>query len=432
MIFTRRDIQQRLDELRSKIGVGPVDQLIRRLNRPGRDRLATMWEVVLTYALSRVGDVRFEVALPSGRRPDILFNGIFTLDVTTVSDEGLDRENPYDELSDQLERLKTKLGLPVGGADLQIGAKRERVRGGERVRLLVPDRPRIAEFVKQRIEPALKEQIAAGSTILHVHIRDEDHDVTVTIDPSKSPYSSGGYASYNIPAARDRNPLYGALKAKARQLKGSADLTGIVVGDAGSRSLIDPKLTRPMVSLRDIIAEFLRQHSSIDFVLVVAVHEEQFASWAGQPPTRNLQLTFMASPHRPAPEGIEQIFREMMEFLPQPRRTGRNAASEAMRRGYGWGHHGGYEMSDRSVKIGSRVLMELLAGRLTTERFNELHGWAHGRFRPAGRNMPNPFNGRLSEGCLPEVVNVVCDPDSDDDWIEFKFGSPDPAISPFR
>jgi hypothetical protein len=434
MIFTRRDIQERLTELRSMVPDVSLDPIIRRLNRPGRDRLAAMWEVVLIHALSRLGRVQLERVLPTGRRPDITFHGepSFTLDVTTVSDEGLDRDNPYEQLSDQLERLKTRLGLPIGGLDLQIGSRREPIRRGERVKLLLPERSRIADFVRDRIEPELKAQLAGGAKILSVHVLDEKHDVKITIDPSRSPYSSGGHASYNLPSAVDRNPLYSALKAKARQLKGSDGITGIVVGDAGSRSLVDPRFSHSALSLRDIMAEFLRQHSSVDFVLIITVDEDHMASPRMRQVERHLQLNYLARNQFPAPEKLEQLFREMMVSLPKPRRTGVNAAREAAREGYGPGHHGGYQMSGRRLKVSSRAIMELLAGRTTPERFNELHGWSGSGMETGRANRQNPFDRALAEGRLPETVTVELDPSSDDDWIEFILGSPDPAISPFR
>jgi hypothetical protein len=48
------------------------------------------------------------------------------------------------------------------------------------------------------------------------------------------------------------------------------------------------------------------------------------------------------------------------------------------------------------IKISSRNLLELLAGRITTAEFNEVHGW-----RPVGadaRGVPNPFERNLSQG----------------------------------
>ncbi|MDU7521861.1 MAG: hypothetical protein E7K72_10770 [Roseomonas mucosa] len=106
MIFSRRAIQRRLDELRDPLGAKTVGKLADRLNRPGKDRMAAMWEVVILQALIPLGAIKNEVALPFGRRPDLSFIGpnvSFVADITTVSDEGLDERNPYREFSDEIE-----------------------------------------------------------------------------------------------------------------------------------------------------------------------------------------------------------------------------------------------------------------------------------------------------------------------------------------
>lgn len=163
-----------------------------------------------------------------------------------MSDRGLIEENPYEEFSTALEQLKRKLGLPIGGSDLRIGSQWQPVRGGEQVRLRMPSRKRIQEFMKARVEPALREQIAAGLAFLHIHVLDEEFDVRITIDPSNSPYNTGGYSAYDTPAAPDKNPLYRALKAKAHQLKGSEGLTASSLEtQAHARLLIPSSLDPP-------------------------------------------------------------------------------------------------------------------------------------------------------------------------------------------
>lgn len=86
-------MQRRLDELRGKIDNEAVDAIVARLNEPGKDRVAAMWEVVVLHGLATTGDLESENALPSGRRPDVWFDGDvirFVADVTSVSDDGLD------------------------------------------------------------------------------------------------------------------------------------------------------------------------------------------------------------------------------------------------------------------------------------------------------------------------------------------------------
>ena len=77
------------------------------------------------------------------------------------------------------------------------------------------------------------------------------------------------------------------------------------------------------------------------------------------------------------------------------------------------------------IKISARAVLELLAGAMTYERFAEVHGWTEGRF--------DMFRSRLDSGQLFTSARIESlGPSKDDDWLEFEFGPPDPAISAFR
>jgi len=222
MIYRRRALQRRLDALRDVLDGDVVDKLADRLNRAGKDRVAAMWELVVLHGLSKCGALQNEVELPSLRRPDILFErGVLrmTADVTAVSDEGLDNDNPYYELSRLIEAAKNKLKLPVGGLDLRVRSKHESTKRGNRTVLLLPPRNKLQEFVGQTMAPQLREQMAIGTFPLRIVIDDGEIGIDITIDPTKSPYSSGGFAAYDVPTIKDRNPLYSALKVKAEQLR---------------------------------------------------------------------------------------------------------------------------------------------------------------------------------------------------------------------
>ena len=88
MIYSRRAIQRRLNELRPTIGDAAVQGLATRLNRPGSDCMAAMWETVVIHGLSKSGTLEYEVPLTSGREPDLrLVNDEIqiTADVTCVT-----------------------------------------------------------------------------------------------------------------------------------------------------------------------------------------------------------------------------------------------------------------------------------------------------------------------------------------------------------
>ena len=436
MIFARRALQRRLDELRSVLGEEAIAALASRLNRTGKDRLAAMWELVVLYGLAQKGSLAIEEPLPSGRRPDIAFSNekiAFIADVTSISDDGLDEQNPYEELSTILEATKKKLGLKIGGMDLRIGSARVETARGTRTILKIPERKRIRDFVRDRIEPVLRQQIAEGKTVFDVVIADETTDVHVHIDPKKSPYNSGSYASYDVPTIKDSNPLYNALRAKAGQLRGAEGIVGVIVGDADSRALADRRSNWNEVDARSIADEFLRQNSSINFVLLLSIRETQRGVLDTKPPVRKPHALLAFSKPAPPPPELETLLQEMMSELPHPVAMPVNAAYRSREPGFGWGFHGRFQMSSSRIKISAREVIEVLAGRRTVQDMNRWHRWSAQGDPPAPNTMPNPFERRLLEGRLPMAISVEKGGEDDpDDWIEIEFGDPDPAITPFR
>ncbi len=437
MIYQRRAIQRRLDELRDVLDGATVDKLAERLNRAGKDRVAAMWELVVLHGLSKCGSLQNEVALASLRQPDILFeHGTLrmTADVTAVSDEGLDKDNPYHELSQLIEAAKNKLKLPIGGLDLQVRARHESTKRGTRTVLRLPPRRGLQEFVRQAIVPQLREQITARKFPLRISIDDDDVGLDITIDPTKSPYSSGGFASYDAPKIKDRNPLYSALKAKAEQLRGADGITGVIVGDGDCVALSGRSANWDEVSTTQIVADFFRQFSSIDFVLLLSVRERR-NGWASYPPPvhQNDVKLFVREGHDARSE-LNTLFRAMMENFPKPAMMPVNGALRARENDYYLGHHGGYSMfGSNVVRLGLREFTEIFAGLRTLQDNGA-------KYVEAARKLPQEPNHlqatvlrNLMAGRLPEAIKIIkTGEDDSDDWVEIRFGESDPAIAPLR
>lgn len=436
MIYPRRALQRRLDELRDELDGDVVDKLAERLNRPAKDRVAAMWEVVVLHGLSRCGAVQNEVALPSGRRPDIGFeHGAlrFTADVTAVSDEGLDKDNPYRELSDLIEQAKRRLKLPIGGLDVAVRARHERTKRGTRTVLMLPPRGRLQQFVSQTVVPLLREQIDGGATVLRLAIDDDDIGLDITINPAKSPYNTGSFAAYDTPKIKDRNPLYHALRGKVDQLRGADGLTGVIVGDGDCVALSRRSANWDEVSTQHIVTEFFRQFSSIDFVLLLSVQETKSGFSAFPPPVRENVASLFVRAGCKARAELDTLFDAMVGHFPTPAMTPVNGALRALEEGYGLGHHGGYTMSGSKVRIGLREFTEIFAG-LRTLRDNGAKNVEVARSHP---QEPNPVQAivvrNLMEGRLPTSIDIIkTDENDNDDWVEIRFGDIDPAIAPLR
>ena len=397
--------------------------------------MAAMWEVVILHALSLQGAVATEEPLASGRRPDVRFDDGsvgFTADITCVSDEGLDEANPYHELSQEIEAAKTRLGMPIGGVDLRVGARTEKLGGGERRSLRLPPRKRIRDFVKDEIVPRLKEQMAAGQTAFRVSMDDDDVSIALTIDPARGHYSSGSYAAYDVPAGLTKNPLWNALRKKAEQLRGASGMTGIIVGNGDCAILRELPRTRGKVGPGNIASELLRQYTSLDFVLLLTIGEEPRHFAQIRPPARWVQPLLIARDAGSAGP-LEELFRRALGNMPRPDLMPANAALRAREDDYDLGHHGGYGMTGGKLRISSREFTEILAGLRSIQE----DGAKYVGKRPSADRKPNMFEAavlrQLQAGRLPKTVTVVkTGEEDDDDWIEIEFGDPDPAISPLH
>lgn len=86
-------------------------------------------------------------------------------------------------------------------------------------------------------------------------------------------------------------------------------------------------------------------------------------------------------------------------------------------------------MSGKTIRISSREVLELLAGTISSTEFERRHRWDKSS---APHGPSNPFASALARGEMIAFVAVIDGEDHDDDWLEFRFTEPDPAISPFR
>lgn len=89
-------------------------------------------------------------------------------------------------------------------------------------------------------------------------------------------------------------------------------------------------------------------------------------------------------------------------------------------------------MTNRSLTMSSRLLMEVLAGKRSMAEVHKLQRWRFKSDPPNDRDTLNQFELWLDEGRLPTAITVEADPEGTDDWVTFEFGEPDAAISPFR
>jgi hypothetical protein len=434
MIFTRRVLQRCLNEL-SGLSRESMEHIVAKLNEPSSARLPAMWEVMILHALNGFGNVEYERDQPSGRRPDITFTSpagfSFVADITCVSDAGLDEANPVVELSSAIEACKSRLGLPLGGMALEVEGERTKTKRGERTRLLLPKKGEIERFVRTRIEPAFRQQMANQAMVLEFKVNEPQVRFAVRVQDNGG-FNYTHYPSYNTPGSLTVNPVYNALNNKVKQLRDVEGVKGVIVCD-GDCDTLRPKgpASNSRYPERKILEEFLRQNSSVHFAVALSVKQEP-SSWLSRDKKPQIVATFVGQRGFTLGPALAELFRAMAERMPTPKNTPDNAALRAREPGYGWGNHGGSSMSNRSLKISSRLLLELLAGKRSIGEVHKLQHWRFKADPQDNRSTLNQFERWLDEGRLPVAITVERDPEGSDDWVEFEFGDPDPAVSPFK
>lgn len=444
LIFSRRSLQQRLHYLESVLSLDDHKKLITRLNRPGRDRLAAMWETAFLAALHEETPLRYEIPLANGSRPDFSFtylNGDAPIeivgDITSISDKGIQENNPVGRFWNDIVRLAHKHGLNPNHFRYDIESRREGEYGDSRTVLLLPPRNQISAFMKQHIEPFICN--LAKNPVPKAAFPYSTSDVAFTLSYDQTQmFAGGGHASYNIAYSKTKTPVYTALKRKADQLRHAPSqvLRIVILCDGGCYAMRKSTLpSHGSFSALQIATDFLASTRAIDLVLLVTVekvneydmrdHRLRLRADLAAPPqgTQESRLSLSAI------KSIHKMIEAMLQSMPTPMLDANNAALRCDARDYGLGFHGGYEMSSRKIRISSREVLELLAGKISANEFNQIHGWGQSS---TTHQAVNPFLTALLRGEMIESLDVIDGGDHDDDWLEIHLGPPDPAISPFR
>lgn len=439
-MFARRSLQRFLDQLSEKVSLEGQKKFAHEMDRKNRSAVGYEWELILLYALAQVGDVAYEAEFASGAtRPDLAFiskeAGIrFVADVTTVSDAGLEEENPVMRFSRSLYRLKEKYGLKGSLNHRVEGATEGPTYRNRKTKLKLPKIRDLDAFLARHLSPHFERIAREKLTMDSFAIKEPGVEFAVTYDEGQR-YSGGSHPDYTAIQSLTRNPVYFALKAKAGQLKksGATDPLGIFLCDGGCTLLSRPGRQQMQIGLDEVIMEFFRQNSSIAFVAVLVFPPTRAQAFTGI--VKELRLTgrVYSNPHavNAVPEAIllEQLNSGLAK-LPSPVATPRDALYWIDRSDR---HHGQAidilvtrgGLMTQSVKMSARKMQEILSGKITADQL-------FAEYARPGETVDNPFARALTTGLTIEAVKFTKIPDKDDDEVEIRFGFPDPAISKFK
>jgi hypothetical protein len=422
-IFSRRNLYRILAENARFVRQRPLSEHIKRLN--GNDqvqRVTTEWEAVVLYGLSKLGSVVHEPKLPGTSKPDVLFthaSGTALMDITSVSDRGLDEQNPIDKLSDRLVELVREHGFDPQHFRLQVEGNWHDLRiGGPKARLYIPrEKDFDAAIFNKGFHRFLDDIRMSPGLTRKFSIASLDAQVTITYDPAQR-YFSMSYLAYTVPFSATENTIYRALEEKGRQLKrsGFKGIKGVVLCDGGCDALNRRAQRGLNLDASDMVSAFLSNYRSVDFVLTMLVESDN-SGRSGPEHQRVLARADLLRADSPAALLVGYLRERLPLELPNPENIPINAYDLENE---GKSFNGGGIMSGQSIKMSSRAVMGLLSGETNPEDFMRDNPHVKERFARALRE------GRMLKGARIERCQQ-----RDDDWIEFSFSERDPAISPF-
>jgi hypothetical protein len=190
-MFARRVLQSMLDHLAAHLPLEARNKLAHELDRQSSSALGFEWETALLFGFSHIGKIDYEAPSPRGSRPDMTFiEGsetpiCFTADIATVSDDGLEDENPAMRFSMALTQLKHKYKLP-GSTHYTI--KGEAIGSDYRsrkMRLALPPGPKIEKMLEKHVAPMFKRVQADKLPTASVAIDEPGVKVTVRYDANQ-------------------------------------------------------------------------------------------------------------------------------------------------------------------------------------------------------------------------------------------------------
>jgi hypothetical protein len=430
-LFARRRMQEAIDHCASFMPPEAMARKVAELNICNEKSLAAEWEIMIAAAASRLCPLAYEPPLGGSRHGDLLLtpHGRGTpgclVEITTISDRAAHGRNRLEEVEKAIQNKLRKLGCPDGTTHLQVGGSTEGEHGDAQMVLHLGS-GQTHELFDERFREFAREIKAAPDREHRFQWKGPKLDIELTFTPGGR-FAGAGYPSYTTTYSRERNPLFSALRNKKRQLvaTGHPGPFGVVVCDGGCHLLNSSMYSAGgAFSITDVVEAQFRDSEKLSFVLTI--HAEQpLGNWRERPVLK-VKPFFRAG----APEVVRDVLQRLLTLpsvLPRPVLTAQNAArcytDKWVSRGK-HGRHGRMNMSDRSVRLSARAVLEMLAQKKTPAEFFAEFPGKH----PLGGNY---FAERLREGRLITRVDFVKGQE-DDDEIEFTFGPPDAAVVPFR
>jgi hypothetical protein len=435
-LFTRRRLQAMLDEIGPLLADEKSRDLLNRLeNKRVEQVLPAEVELALLWALAGIGEIDVEPSWWDGtQRPDAYTEALIpgepaVIEIAAPNDNGLSGEEEMDGIARKVSAFADTIERGSGVYLRFFFGETYGYRGRSyfRQRLAPPDYE-LSEALKLKLRAWIIGGESRARPLEHV-----EPGLSVRVERANwkqirfhNIHSSMPPEAYSI----DKNPLFKLLERKLGQLRGARPGTHrfIFLGDVGSTLLnrmgqggdIDP--TNRRLSGAHIIGHFVLTHQrQVDSVVAISPRRER--SPLGPEP----RLWAVSVFNRPGFDFDLGPLHRLVGQLPRPRFEGYQARS-MFRQGMfspkarGWWvgvrieHKKGQPMQ---VKVSARMLMDLLAERITPEQFR-YHMSGGGRHK-------NSFRHWLDRGLTIQAAEFESlGLDADDDVLVLTL-SDDPA-----
>lgn len=435
-IFPLRAVRRMLDELAPSLTPSRVRELESRLRSHNDQTVPTEWEIAIGYALSKVG----KVSDPGNDRagnPDFIFvpdgsSEQIVVEVTALSDQSADRNNPVDEFSSGLRKAMAKFGITsaMGSVSWSLGDREE----DGNIVIGVPERSDIDALFKTSEFKTFVFAIKASPSLTHkFSFRTRGIDSEVRFDPG-SQGDTGHYRSYKVARRIDEPAIFNRLKSKEKQLsKAGFELPAIVfLCDNDSHHLKDSRSSSfGTFNVDQIVSTFLngRAHQQcgplilqqgikkvgnrVHAVVTLGVNNSirVFGSSLQRELKGKLICASGCTDHIRS-EGFLRAINTAISYLPVPVASPNNAMHISR-----WpAFFGGGTMAGTKVKISLLTLQKLMAGEISYDEFSEAHGM-----------LATQIARLNSQGFMISSLDVEYQQDADDDWVTLDFDGIQPA-----
>ena len=450
-IFSRRRMQSMLDELAPVLDDEKSKELLELLNHQTNvgQALSGEMELALLWTIHSLGEMEVEPKWwGDNKRPDVVTDYLVpgrtaAIEIYATNTNSLSGEVEMDAIAQQIGEVASKSRAGVDGfLSYRFGETSGYNNGKYFRRRLAP----AGFLLDDNHKSAIMAWVASDqSTNTSLQLQATDFNVVIKQHGTKQTRYHN--ISSIMPAEAhciSDNPLFMALRRKLEKGQLKAAATGtlriLFVADVGSSLLNrvrrNSRLDRSgrTVSGEDIIQHFVQTYTrEIDAVVVFSPTIER-SSWPGSDPTgrqpKRWSVAMFGTNALPQiPEALDRI----AAILPAPHYEGYQARSLFRQGAFSPDKHGQYlgmtittngKDNRHSIRFPARLLVDLLAGRITEEWFQNYH--------TRGGRDANFFAQWLNMGMtLSDIEMAPRSVDEDDDHIILHF-SDDPAAGPFK